>query len=83
MAISLRSMHQDNVFRLSIADNGTGVPEHRQNNLFELLSRDKQAGMGLGLWLCQHIVNRHGGKLWHEINQGGGADFVMELPARI
>jgi C4-dicarboxylate-specific signal transduction histidine kinase len=79
--ITLRSTHHGDVFRLSISDNGPDVPQHRQNNLFELLSGDKQTGMGLGLWLCQHIVTRHGGKLWHESNAGGGANFVLELPA--
>lgn len=65
---------------LSIADNGDGIPVDSQSQLFELLSTGKSAGMGLGLWLCKHIVSRHGGSIWYEQNTGGGAKFVMHLP---
>lgn len=54
---------------------------HLREDLFELLNSTKKNGMGLGLWLCQQIMARHGGLLWHEDTKGGGATFVMELPA--
>ena len=79
-AITLSSEIHENTLQLRVADNGTGVSQNRQDNLFELLSSTKQTGMGLGLWLCKHIVTRHGGELWYENAQGGGAIFVMELP---
>jgi signal transduction histidine kinase len=37
--------------------------------------------MGLGLWLCQHIISRHGGYIRYEDATGGGAQFVIFLPS--
>jgi signal transduction histidine kinase len=81
--ITIRSTVHADALRLSITDNAAGVPQDRQDNLFELLSSTKQTGMGLGLWLCSHIVTRHGGKLWYENAKGGGANFVMKLPSAL
>jgi signal transduction histidine kinase len=69
--------------RLSIADNGMGVPIEFKPQLFELLSTTKQTGMGLGLWLCKHIVTRYGGSIHYEDAIGGGARFVVELPSAV
>ena len=67
--------------RLSITDNGTGVPIEFKPQLFELLSTTKQTGMGLGLWLCKHIVTRYSGSIHYEDAIGGGARFIVELPS--
>jgi C4-dicarboxylate-specific signal transduction histidine kinase len=67
--------------RLSISDNGMGVSLEFQSQLFELLSTTKQTGMGLGLWLCKHIVTRYNGTIGYENAIGGGARFVVELPS--
>ena len=64
----------------NIRDNGVGVPAEFKQNLFELLSTTKQTGMGLGLWLCKHIVTRYAGSIWHEDVKGGGAQFYFRLP---
>jgi len=66
---------------LAVSDNGEGVPMNFKSQLFELLSTTKQTGMGLGLWLCKHIVTRYGGSIYYEDAKDGGAKFVMELPA--
>ena len=67
--------------RLSISDNGMGISLEFQSQLFELLSTTKQTGMGLGLWLCKHIVTRYNGTIGYENSIGGGARFVVELPS--
>ena len=67
--------------RLSISDNGMGVSLEFQSQLFALLSTTKQTGMGLGLWLCKHIVTRYNGTIGYENAIGGGARFVVELPS--
>ena len=67
------------VVLFSICDNGAGVPAEFKQNLFELLNTTKQSGMGLGLWLCKHIVTRYEGSIWYE-DASGGACFVIKLP---
>jgi C4-dicarboxylate-specific signal transduction histidine kinase len=65
---------------LSIADNGEGIRGEFKPNLFQLLTTTKKTGMGLGLWLCRHIVTECGGNIWHEDVSGGGAKFIIQLP---
>jgi signal transduction histidine kinase len=66
-----------------IADNGQGIDQDAQSHLFKLLAcSEKKAGMGLGLWLCQHIVIRHGGQIRYQAAEGGGAQFIVFLPLK-
>ena len=81
--IAIEALKTDNSVQLSISDNGAGVPEDFKSQLFELLSTTKQTGMGLGLWLCKHIVTRYSGSIHYEDAVGGGAKFVMELPLAV
>jgi PAS domain S-box-containing protein len=68
--------------RIWFADTGPGIPEEIMPHIFEpfvTTKRDEQ-GMGLGLAICEKIVERHGGIIWAEANVPNGAVFVMELP---
>ena len=78
--IAIEAIKADKFVQLSISDNGKGVPAEFKPQLFELLSTTKQTGMGLGLWLCRHIVTRYSGSIYYEDAVGGGAKFVIELP---
>lgn len=69
--------------QLSILDNGPGVPEANESQLFELLADAKRTGMGLGLWLCKYVISRHEGVIWHERVVGGGARFCLQFPANL
>ena len=79
--ISIEAIKIGESVHLSISDNGTGVPPAFKSHLFELLSTTRQTGMGLGLWLCKHIVTRYSGSIHYEDAVGGGAKFVIELPS--
>ena len=79
--ITIEAAKSSGLVRLSISDNGDGVSAEFKPHLFELLSTTKQSGMGLGLWLCKHIVTRYGGSIHYEDVAGGGATFVVKLPA--
>jgi signal transduction histidine kinase len=79
--ITIEAIKAGNSVRLAISDNGAGVSAEFKSQLFELLSTTKETGMGLGLWLCKHIVTRYGGSIYYEDVVGGGAKFVLELPA--
>ena len=78
--ISIEALQVGDVTQLSVADNGDGVDPEYRPHLFELLSTTKQTGMGLGLWLCKHIITRYGGKILYEDVPGGGARFTVEFP---
>jgi C4-dicarboxylate-specific signal transduction histidine kinase len=79
--IAIEATQSGELVRLRISDNGIGVSAEFRPQLFELLSTTKQSGMGLGLWLCKHIVTRYGGSIHYEDAPGGGATFVFELPS--
>jgi signal transduction histidine kinase len=79
--ITVEAIKTGKSVQLSVSDNGTGVVFEFKSHLFELLSTTKQTGMGLGLWLCKHIVTRYGGSIHYEDALGGGAKFVIELPS--
>jgi signal transduction histidine kinase len=78
--IAIEVTQSGQMVRLSISDNGGGVSAEFRPQLFELLSTTKQSGMGLGLWLCKHVITRYGGSIHYEDALGGGATFVFELP---
>ena len=79
--IAIEAIKTGKSVQLSISDNGTGVALEFKPHLFELLSTTKQTGMGLGLWLCKHIVTRYGGSIYYEDAVGSGAKFVIKLPS--
>lgn len=79
--------------RVTVADNGPGVPETELPRLFTVFARPAAAtttatpdrpgdgrGAGLGLALCRRIVERHGGMIWAEGGADGGLVVRFELP---
>ena len=74
-------------WQLLAQDRGPGIPSARQRQLFQPFQRlsehDPADGLssGLGLSLARQIVAEAGGQLWYEDREGGGARFVIELPA--
>ncbi|QPF76738.1 DUF4118 domain-containing protein [Roseateles sp. DAIF2] len=70
--------------RLTVADDGPGLPAGREEALFEKFTRAKSEssipGVGLGLAICRAILEAHGGRIWAERSALGGAAFVLTLP---
>ncbi len=62
-------------------DNGRGVPEEKQPNIFEPFFSTKEGGTGLGLTVSYNIVTAHGGSLELLAERGPGACFRIFLPA--
>jgi signal transduction histidine kinase/GAF domain-containing protein len=71
---------------ISVHDHGIGVPANQQSHLFRRFSRADNArmlgisGTGLGLYLCREIVERQGGNIWFESEEGKGSSFCVSLP---
>lgn len=69
----------DNKIRISIKDNGEGIPNEMQENIFIPNFTTKSSGTGLGLAMCKGIVEQAKGKIWFETQQGKGTTFFIEL----
>jgi signal transduction histidine kinase len=72
------------VARLAVRDHGAGLPAGAHERLFGPLVRAAPiahyGGLGVGLFITSEIVVAHGGRIWAENAEGGGARFVIELP---
>ena len=82
--IRISATSHDAFWEFSVRDNGIGIaPEHRQYifGLFQRLhSANKCPGTGIGLAICQKIVERYGGRIWMEPAPEKGSDFRFTLP---
>lgn len=74
-------------WQLCVQDNGIGIPKAYYKMIFDPFKRlnlpghRKYAGTGLGLATCKKIVERHGGKIWCESEEGKGTAFFFTLPS--
>ena len=85
--IEVRAARQEEGVQLSIIDQGAAIDPSETERIFERFYRGKQpagaaqaSGTGVGLSICKHVVERHGGKIWAE-NTGSGAAFRFTLPS--
>jgi two-component system sensor histidine kinase KdpD len=71
---------------VEVADHGPGVPAKEAERVFEKFYRAQEGeggGVGLGLTICRGIVAAHGGRIWVEAREGGGARFRFTLPLEL
>jgi PAS domain S-box-containing protein len=84
--ISISAEDAGDEWTFSVADNGQGIPPEWLTRIFEPLKRlhgRDIPGTGLGLALCQRIIERHGGRIWAESAGAGlGATIRFVLPCR-
>ena len=67
--------------RVSVGDTGAGIDPSNVGRVFERLFTTKSQGMGLGLAICQSIIQSHDGRIWVASAPGSGSVFHFELPA--
>jgi PAS domain S-box-containing protein len=74
----------DGKWVISISDAGIGIDPDNRTRVFEVFERlhshDAHAGTGIGLALCQRIVERHGGEIWIHPDPDEGTTFCLSLP---
>ncbi len=87
-AVRVGVERQSGQARIEVDDRGPGVPAELRERIFERFSRGgvagrrgTEGGSGLGLALVAQHAERHGGRAWVEDRPGGGARFVVEVPA--
>jgi nitrogen fixation/metabolism regulation signal transduction histidine kinase len=70
----------DGVVRVSIRDNGEGIPPEMQSRIFIPNFTTKSSGTGLGLAMCKGIVEQVKGKIWFDTQKANGTTFHVEIP---
>ena len=89
--LTIATAHLDSLVRLSVSDNGCGLPSDPER-IFQPFYTTKKEGLGLGLAICRSIVTVHKGRLWAEARGAtvgpagaaaapGGTTLYLELPA--
>ena len=76
--VVLRAAADSNGMLIQVIDNGPGVGD--PDRIFDAFMTTKEKGMGIGLAVSRTIVEAHGGQLWAENNETGGATFNVVLP---
>lgn len=70
--------------RISVKDQGIGIAKSDQEKIFQRYERGliarEVSGLGLGLFICQQIVEAHGGSIWVESEINQGSTFFVDLP---
>ena len=74
-----------NAIRMSISDQGVGIPEAELEEVFDKFFQSSKTktgagGTGLGLSICRNIIKLHNGKIWAENNSDNGATFIIIIP---
>ncbi len=87
ITITAKSMDH-NWIEISVKDTGIGMNKEMLENLFKLDANTNRKGLmgepstGLGLIICKDFIEKHGGRLWIESEEGKGSTFSFTLPAK-
>jgi PAS domain S-box-containing protein len=83
--LSIAVREGDDEVTVQVLDSGPGFDEAEPERLFELFYRAASArgvpgGAGIGLFVCRHLVQAMGGRIWARPREGGGSEFAFALP---
>jgi two-component system sensor histidine kinase KdpD len=72
---------------VSVADRGPGIPAFERQRIFDKFYRIEGSlghanGLGLGLAICRGVIEAHGGAIWVQSRESGGAEFCFTLPLK-
>lgn len=80
-AILIATTEENGRIKISVADSGIGISKAEPAQIFQPFYSTKNSGMGMGLSICQKIINAHDGNIAFSDNPGGGTVFYFYLPA--
>ena len=86
ITVTVRADRAAALVEVRIQDSGIGIPAEQHAQMFQRFARASNvhehqiAGTGLGLFVCRELVERHGGHIWFESDEGVGTTFFLTLP---
>jgi light-regulated signal transduction histidine kinase (bacteriophytochrome) len=82
--VHVAAERQDGHWIFAVSDNGIGIDSEYKENIFGLFKRlhtgDEYSGTGIGLAICQRIVDQYHGRIWVDSEPGRGSTFHFKLP---
>lgn len=83
--ININLSEQGKNWLFKVTDNGIGIDEKFKDKIFIIFKRlhkkSEFEGTGIGLAICQKIVEQHGGKIWFNSTSGNGTNFFFTIPS--
>ena len=78
--INIKSIHDDEHIIITITDTGPGIDEKDLKHIFDPFYTKKKMGFGVGLSICNRIVDEHNGTITADNYEDAGAKFIISLP---
>jgi PAS domain S-box-containing protein len=85
-SVEIKILTKDKLFEIIVSDQGVGIPAGSVNKLFRIDEKYKsvgtagESGTGLGLVLCKEFIDKNGGEIWCETEEGSGTEFHFTVP---